>query len=570
MARIGINVNVNDLTRAGAASVRRSLRRIQHQLNGLDTRANLTINTRGAAGDIRRVRRLVNQLPNNTVVRVRVRAPHRSETNRFRNTLTAPFRQSGRVLGGILSDGIGQGIIGGFQKAGPVGIAAFAAILLAAMAVLGAAMAGTLVLAFGAGLVGLGVFFAMKSKEMEATWGKASKRMRDELSKAAEPLEPVIKKAIGAMEGAVDAFAPKLRQFFIDAIPQIETFGKAFREGFRKLGAEAWKPLTDAFRVFLDAFGPQWEGFMQDLGESFGALGRTVSSHSTEIAMALRAVLQLIVGLVDIVNFLARTWAVMLRVATAGFGYLIKYGISPLFDSIMFLATGAVKLFAKAFGWIPGLGPKLKAASKNFDNWAVDISEKLEGAGDDAINFGKKLDRANKMRQLRVDIQTWKARLQEAREKLKKTTDQKARAKLTADISDLRAKIRAARGDLNGLNGKIAKTYIVSYRVEGGKGQAYSRATGGITPAVRGAATGGLRGNMTMVGEQGPEMVNLPPGAHVRSNSDTRRILSANRQAPMATLRLEPGTSDMGRLLMRILRESIRVEGGDVQVVLGS
>lgn len=50
-------------------------------------------------------------------------------------------------------------------------------------------------------------------------------------------------------------------------------------------------------------------------------------------------------------------------------------------------------------------------------------------------------------------------------------------------------------------------------------------AHGGV---VGSAASGGPRGNLTMVGEHGPELVNLAPGSTVRSNPDTMRALGGS------------------------------------------
>ncbi len=64
-----------------------------------------------------------------------------------------------------------------------------------------------------------------------------------------------------------------------------------------------------------------------------------------------------------------------------------------------------------------------------------------------------------------------------------------------------------------------------------GKGgnAAMFRATGGEIGA---AATGGARGGLVMVGEQGPEMVRLPYGSTVRSNPDTMAALAGAQAGP--------------------------------------
>jgi hypothetical protein len=62
------------------------------------------------------------------------------------------------------------------------------------------------------------------------------------------------------------------------------------------------------------------------------------------------------------------------------------------------------------------------------------------------------------------------------------------------------------------------------------------KAAGGIVGA---AASGGLRGGLTMVGEHGFELLDLPAGARVWSNPDSRRKLAAG-QAPWASMLNSP------------------------------
>ncbi|MEV6181356.1 hypothetical protein [Streptomyces sp. NPDC052015] len=62
--------------------------------------------------------------------------------------------------------------------------------------------------------------------------------------------------------------------------------------------------------------------------------------------------------------------------------------------------------------------------------------------------------------------------------------------------------------------------------------KALRKATGGIVGA---AATGGIRGSLTWVGEQGPELLDLPAGSRVWSNPDSRRKL-AEARTPWASM----------------------------------
>lgn len=116
------------------------------------------------------------------------------------------------------------------------------------------------------------------------------------------------------------------------------------------------------------------------------------------------------------------------------------------------------------------------------------------------------------------------------------------------------------------------------------------KAAGGIVGA---AASGGIRSGLTLVGEQGMELADLPVGSRVWSNPDTRRKL-ASAQAPWASMLNTPrraGTaaagaassvgarepvvielrssgSDVDEFVLKILRRAINNRGGNVQVVL--
>jgi len=75
---------------------------------------------------------------------------------------------------------------------------------------------------------------------------------------------------------------------------------------------------------------------------------------------------------------------------------------------------------------------------------------------------------------------------------------------------------------------------------------AHAKATGGVVGASASvgaafttAASGGARGSLTLVGEQGPELVNLPFGSQVHSAPDTQRMMSDGGLGGGQTLRVE-------------------------------
>lgn len=98
----------------------------------------------------------------------------------------------------------------------------------------------------------------------------------------------------------------------------------------------------------------------------------------------------------------------------------------------------------------------------------------------------------------------------------------------------------------------------------------YAKATGGIIGASS-AAGGGPRGATTLVGEQGPELVKLPFGSMVKSNPDTRAVLSGSGGGQQVVVEIHPprGGSAFERAVFEMLRTGVRVRGGNVQTALG-
>jgi TP901 family phage tail tape measure protein len=171
---------------------------------------------------------------------------------------------------------------------------------------------------------------------------------------------------------------------------------------------------------------------------------------------------------------------------------------------------------------------------------------------------------------VRGDIEDLKAKLADAEASLKGTTGEK-RVKIQAGIDDLKRDLAAAQDRIDAMHGKIV--YITEYYQMGGgnySGSSAGRfAHGGI---IGGAASGGARGGLTWVGENGPELVRMPPGAMVHSNPDSQRMASGAGGGGQGggVVQLEWVGGNAGDELLTWLRKNIRVRGGNVQSVLGN
>lgn len=87
-------------------------------------------------------------------------------------------------------------------------------------------------------------------------------------------------------------------------------------------------------------------------------------------------------------------------------------------------------------------------------------------------------------------------------------------------------------------------------------------------PQVGYLARGGMGSGPTVVGERGPELVNLQPGSHVKPAGGTARALGGGGGGPVV-IEIRSSGSAIDDMLVEILQKAVRVRGGDVQLVLG-
>lgn len=567
-SRVTVTVNVRDGSRAGINAVRRQIRRMNDDIrrSGSDARFNVIVNPQSLRRTHATIRRLRTQLSHqNIIFNTTVRQPN---AHRFRRTilrsLASPARTSGSILGGILSDGIGQGIVSGMRTAGPVGMAVLAAIIAGSLSVIGAALSGLLVTALGLAFVGIAGISAATSDEVQRNWAVAAEKMKAHFKEVGEPLIPVLHRAVHRLEDMADRIAPKFKKAMEEAAPATEQFLNKILDGLESFGGAAFQPIMDAWKVFAPVFGEEWDEFMRELGQSFGDMADLVKEHPTEIAAALQIVFEALELIIDTVTFFGQAWVtamqrgidtvVFIQKTWADFVIGVVNGMGTILDAAVW-----------GLGWIPGIGPKLKEAQGAFQEWKGQVVSHFEGVKDKADWMSGSIDRANRKRRLEADISQWTGEMGRAKAGLKSTMSAKARKRITADISDLQAKVRQAKVEL-----AMLRDRVVNVTVRNLYDSSLNRhAKGGV---VGRAATGGVRANRTLVGEDGPEIVDLAPGSHVRSNSDTRRMLGGGGGGgggAAQPIYLVVDGKVLAQAMFDPFRHEIRDRGGNVQSSLG-
>jgi chorismate mutase len=194
-------------------------------------------------------------------------------------------------------------------------------------------------------------------------------------------------------------------------------------------------------------------------------------------------------------------------------------GFKQIATGVLTALDGIISGAAHAFGWIPGIGDKLKTANRQFDDFKGSFISGLDKAQTKASQFAASAAPRLAAGKLKLDINNWQSQIEAAKAKLK-TVPPSKQAALKASIADLEAKIRSAKGQLNSLNGRTATTYVQTVFTTKGSKSA-------VAPAHRAYASGGTpkAGEVAMVGEQGPELVVFGEDARVFDARKTQSML---------------------------------------------
>lgn len=472
---------------------------------------------------------------------VHVRDATREGLRRVRNSINGLNRGILRTLGDTFSDGIGQAIAGGFRSAmnNPYVAAAVVALVATIATLLGAALAGALTLAFGGAFVALGVMAVKNSKKVKDAFSKEFASLKKEFAGAAEPLIPVLERAAKKMGDLGRAFAPHFKQAMEDAAPFLNDFLDNLESGIKKFGETAFKPMMTAFNELLSAFGPQLEDFLQSLGDAFNELAIVVITYKDEIALAMRIVLELIPLAIRLIATLAATWGTVVRAVQIVIGWLSTlWGWITRNWRLLINISGiglilyTIQVVRDLWGWVSR-------------NWRLLIN--VSGIG--LILYTIKVVR---------DLWGWVRRNWRILIQL-------------GGIGAILTAIKHVRTLWGWVSRSWSRNINFNFTVSGALGtikRLLGMAHGGVR-GISAAATGGVRNNLTMVGEHGPELVNLAPGSRVRSNPDTRRILRQGADSGGSTLVFKSSGRRVDDLLIEILREAIHQRGGDPVAVLG-
>lgn len=362
--------------------------------------------------------------------------------------------------------------------------------------VVGAAISSMILLALGGGAIAIGIAGAIKDPRIQTAIdgiGERLKVMADKFSAHFKgPLEDFFapgNKGGGGLIGVIEQITP-----------MVEQLGRVLGPVAGKLGDGIIGMLQNMLPPLLRAMeksAPVIEKLAEKLpglGASIGKFFETIADGSPEAALFLGDLLEAFGWLIESIGQVIKNLTFLY-----GFFRTCIVGMINLMGDFL---RGAVI----AFGWIPGVGPKLKGLEAKFAEFRRNANNQLNGIRD-----------------------------------------------RTVDIRIRVLGMAAARAALSVANSLAAMGY----------------AHGGI----KGAADGGMKSGLSWVGEHGPELVKLPPGAQVHSAGDSQRMAAGGGGKVDVTVRpvsSRAGSRELFDVILRDLRwEIANFYGGDTQLALG-
>ena len=176
-------------------------------------------------------------------------------------------------------------------------------------------------------------------------------------------------KTEAAVKSAAAWLGPKLRAAFAATIPMVQRL-------WAWLSGSLWPALKLAYTQIM----PAVRNAINTVRDAFKNNSDAVSKGSG-ILKAIGIVITQVV--IPAVSAIAQVWLPMMAAQWAAVAYAMNYVVLPAIKwlvKIALLQFGMmVHGIALAFGWLPGIGPKLKDAAKKFDAFAKQVNNALDG-----------------------------------------------------------------------------------------------------------------------------------------------------------------------------------------------
>lgn len=463
-------------------------------------------------------------------------------------------------IGQSVTQSIGSAMSQGMSN--PYVAAGVAALVAAVAPAIGALLAAGITLAFGGAFIGLGAFLLKDNEKVKSAWGKTIGDLKKKFTDAAKPLIPVLTHAAELVGKLGDKFAPHFKKAMEAAAPHLNKFLDKIASGIEKFGKKAFEPMMTAFNDLLDNIDV--DSFFSSLGDAFAYLGKTVSKNKREIGLLINIILGILPVAIRVIGWLTEQWGNNVR----NIQKVIQI-IQKLIGWISKIAGKTIKFSQKGAGavvdWV-----------KRMIKWVKDLKGKVISLGQrgasNVIGWVKKVRdwiSGFKGKTVTIAQRGAGAVVSAVRSAIRWVSSLKGKT-ISLAQKGAGAVVSAAKSVISWVRRIVGKTISIGINVVAkGATKLLDKINPFAKGGVVGAAGGGPRSNLAMVGENGPELVRLPFGSTVKTNADTRRALAGGGRGGMQPFVLQVVLGDKTMdFVIDPLRKSIQKRGG-VQAALG-
>lgn len=261
-------------------------------------------------------------------------------------------------------------------------------------------------------------------------------------------------------------------------------------------------------------------GYTKTLMLASKALSFVLSANP--IGLIIGALALLVIGIIAAYKHFDKfRWAVNDAMSLAGRAVLTT--IEMMIQAFRIWLTASLFAVGKILDAVAKIpGPTQDAAKKAaaaFKGFQGDVDRTFNKVNSKIDGYKRQLA-SMPAAKLKAEIKDLTSKVDAAKRKLR-TVPASRRSKLLADISQLQRQAQRAIAQLHKIKDRYVSVFISEVNRDSARaGLGTGRRTGGV---VGQAATGGVRGGWTNVGEEGPERLKLPPGTYVKPAGASRK-----------------------------------------------
>ena len=323
-------------------------------------------------------------------------------------SLRSRSEKLGKEIGDKVGDGVGgslQAFFSGDLISLLVKALAGGALVSALAPVIGAAITSAILLGLGGGVIAAGIVSAVKDPRITAAFGDLKTKVAGLFAEFGKPFRsPILDFLVGksgkdGLVGFIDSITPKLKHLADVFAPIVGQLGTGLISLLQNAtpgilaAAEAAAPLFETLAKHMPAIGTALGKFFDKIAEQgddanllFGdiltlieKLIPIIGSLIAFLTSAYSKIHNFVKNSIKLASDLKEAWVTGVDIMKAGFLSLLGVALDVM-GKILIAAS-------EALSWIPGIGPKLRAAQDKFNHFRESVNRELNKITDKHVKI---------------------------------------------------------------------------------------------------------------------------------------------------------------------------------------